>query len=1097
MAEDTEIFGVELDGRFQRLEKAMLQAANRTDANLNRIEKKFDATNKRLRRGLSFGGFDAGSQRAMRDAERQVQRLAGALAAAFSTREIVSMADEYTALQNRLQVVGLAGRQMADVQEHLFESATRNGVAVSALGELYGRVALSTKELGVGQADLLKFVDGVTASLRVQGTSTQAASGALLQLGQALGAGTVRAEELNSILEGVPVIAQAAARGMGVSVASLRKSVLDGKVSSQAFFAALMKGFPQVEKQAQGSALTIGQGMAGLRNEFIKYIGKTDDAVNASGRAAKAIQGIAQNLDTIMPILTAVAGFFGVRYVASLGAATLAQGGFVAKGWAAARDMVAQEREKTAAVVVGTRARVAALTAEAAALSAQVQTGRNATGQFISRAAAQQQLSATNSLLASSSNAATAATIRSSGAMTAAAGGAKALGSGLLALAGGPVGLAVTAIAALTIGLIALAQHTSDAAIAARAQAQAYQAVQPATTELEKLVRKLATANDEETASIRRKIAAILDEQRLKAQMARNDYLDAKAKERERNVTRDQIRANPVFSVGAIPAGGLQFEGGSRPGGIGPNGNPIDTVKDTTELRRLRAEAEAAEEAFDRLKSIAEEGTAAAATAARAASSGGKADKGEARRAEQRARMLEDLKAQTALEVAQLDQQAALVRELERSAEITARIRSLKDAGVRAAEAERISAEAQAQLDQARARAREREEAQLIRNWDLDIARVDENWASVRAIEEEIERRELVAALAKVSTDQASAEAKATSILASIQSARADAARRALEITREEHRLQVAQLSGNRALTKELQDQAAIRERTARYQQDGRLGRAEAERRATAEVTQERAAATYGEQRELFATAFSDGIRAALSGDLQGFLSNQFGNFADIMFKRAGEQMYDAMFGGVSAATEGAAQGAAIAATVTPAIATAGAAAAGAMGSAITAAGAAAGASMAAAITAANAARIPFLPGFDKGGYTGAGGVREPAGVVHRGEVVWSQRDVARSGGVAAVEAMRKGLRGYASGGAVGRSVIPQANAAAARVQATGRAVQQPVIVRLAVEEGSLFVPRVEAISGSVAVQAASASAAYSQEQSRSASARRSQSLIG
>ena len=58
--------------------------------------------------------------------------------------------------------------------------------------------------------------------------------------------------------------------------------------------------------------------------------------------------------------------------------------------------------------------------------------------------------------------------------------------------------------------------------------------------------------------------------------------------------------------------------------------------------------------------------------------------------------------------------------------------------------------------------------------------------------------------------------------------------------------------------------------------------------------------------------------------------------------------------------------------------------------------------------------------GFADGGYTGSGGVNQPAGVVHKGEVVWSQKDVARAGGVAAVEAMRRGMRGYSSGGAVG-----------------------------------------------------------------------------
>ncbi|RRN54977.1 phage tail tape measure protein [Pseudoxanthomonas sp. SGNA-20] len=58
--------------------------------------------------------------------------------------------------------------------------------------------------------------------------------------------------------------------------------------------------------------------------------------------------------------------------------------------------------------------------------------------------------------------------------------------------------------------------------------------------------------------------------------------------------------------------------------------------------------------------------------------------------------------------------------------------------------------------------------------------------------------------------------------------------------------------------------------------------------------------------------------------------------------------------------------------------------------------------------------------GYADGGYTGNGGKYQPAGVVHKGEVVWSQSDVARAGGVGVVEAMRRGLRGYANGGPVG-----------------------------------------------------------------------------
>ncbi|PRD45336.1 hypothetical protein C5748_03835 [Phyllobacterium phragmitis] len=71
---------------------------------------------------------------------------------------------------------------------------------------------------------------------------------------------------------------------------------------------------------------------------------------------------------------------------------------------------------------------------------------------------------------------------------------------------------------------------------------------------------------------------------------------------------------------------------------------------------------------------------------------------------------------------------------------------------------------------------------------------------------------------------------------------------------------------------------------------------------------------------------------------------------------------------------------------------------------------------------------------WDSGGWTGPGGKYDVAGIVHRGEVVFSQEDVARHGGAAAVDAIRLGRRGYASGGVVsdsGPSPIARLNSAA------------------------------------------------------------------
>lgn len=104
---------------------------------------------------------------------------------------------------------------------------------------------------------------------------------------------------------------------------------------------------------------------------------------------------------------------------------------------------------------------------------------------------------------------------------------------------------------------------------------------------------------------------------------------------------------------------------------------------------------------------------------------------------------------------------------------------------------------------------------------------------------------------------------------------------------------------------------------------------------------------------------------------------------------------------------------------------------------------------------------------YDRGGYTGPGGRHEPRGVVHAGEVVWSQADVARAGGVATVEAMRLGLAGYARGGTVGvQPMLPAGRALdqAAAPGAAGGVSRLKIELGLASDGGLDIRPQVEGV---------------------------------
>jgi len=280
MATDVERLVVQLSADVKQYQNALNKAMGVTNQRTRAIERRFQSMNGNIGAGFTALG----------------RNIAGAFAVAASAGAAVKLIDSARQIENALKVTGLQGEALTDVYDQLFAAAQKNAAPVESLTTLYSKLALTQKELGVSQQELIGFTDKVALALRVGGTDAVAASGALLQLSQALGGGTVRAEEFNSVLEGAPTIMQAAAAGLkeaGGSVAQLRKLVVDGKVSSQAFFRAFEAGSVVLEQKVAGAELTVSQQMVRLQNILVDTAGKIDKATDASGRLGKGIESLA------------------------------------------------------------------------------------------------------------------------------------------------------------------------------------------------------------------------------------------------------------------------------------------------------------------------------------------------------------------------------------------------------------------------------------------------------------------------------------------------------------------------------------------------------------------------------------------------------------------------------------------------------------------------------------------------------------------------------------------------------------------------------------------------------------------------------------
>lgn len=302
MATDLERLVVQLSADVKGYQNALNKAQGLTNQRARAIENRFKQMNSAI--SASYGGL--------------VNSATKAFALIGGVQGFRSLSDSATKIDNALKVAGLSGENLERTYSKLRDSAQANAAPLETLVQLYGRVSLVQDELGVTSDQLVGFSNNVAMALRVSGQSSQEASGALLQLAQALGSGVVRAEEFNSIVEGAPTILQAAAAGIKEaegSVAKLRTIMLDGKLSSKAFFDGINAGAPVLEEKLANATLTIDQRLENLRTSLVDAAREFNNSSKAAETFGTEIDRVAQfvssiNFETLIGEIQKVAAVF-------------------------------------------------------------------------------------------------------------------------------------------------------------------------------------------------------------------------------------------------------------------------------------------------------------------------------------------------------------------------------------------------------------------------------------------------------------------------------------------------------------------------------------------------------------------------------------------------------------------------------------------------------------------------------------------------------------------------------------------------------------------------------------------------------------------
>lgn len=237
-------------------------------------------------------------------------RLVGPLAAfagiSFSIHSYIAMSDQLKTIEGQIKNVVKSGKETKRVEEEIYAMAGRSRQSYAESANLFTSVARNASELGKSTDDILKFTEDVSNAMLLGGGSAASQQAALVQLGQALGSGTLRGDELNSIMEQAPKLAETIAKGMGTTIGSLRKLGSEGKLTAKDVFDAVRKQSDSLKKDLGNMPWTVAQASSRIRDSVAQLFFSIENKFGFGDKVARVIATIADQVDKLTIKINAI-----------------------------------------------------------------------------------------------------------------------------------------------------------------------------------------------------------------------------------------------------------------------------------------------------------------------------------------------------------------------------------------------------------------------------------------------------------------------------------------------------------------------------------------------------------------------------------------------------------------------------------------------------------------------------------------------------------------------------------------------------------------------------------------------------------------------
>ena len=236
-----------------------------------------------------------------------IRNLAGTFLGMQSVRWLVNTSDQLTSINARLRLMTGSAEAAAAAQEEIYQAAMRSRGAYADMADFVSQLGTVAGNAFTGTDELVAFAEQIQKQMAISGASGASAQAALVQLTQGLASGTLRGEELNSVLEQTPMIAQTIAEYMGVTIGEMRELASEGKVTAEVVKNAMLGAAEETNAQFEQMPMTWAQVWTMFQNVAIQALDPVLDAISWP----------ANNIDLVGPIVLGLGAAFGVFLLAA------------------------------------------------------------------------------------------------------------------------------------------------------------------------------------------------------------------------------------------------------------------------------------------------------------------------------------------------------------------------------------------------------------------------------------------------------------------------------------------------------------------------------------------------------------------------------------------------------------------------------------------------------------------------------------------------------------------------------------------------------------------------------------------------------------